>query len=269
MGDPGEVKWKAATLGGWKRRWAQLARIFLVAVAVLLGALVGSCLTVLAWRIAESAQAANRSSPNRLRSFLSDVPVMRLLRRRNVIAGNSPGVAVRPPILELVTAALFGVMALKFGLSWVLAAYLYLAAMAVVLTVVDLQHQRLPNAIVIPSGGAGVLLLAIGALGEGSWSSLLRAVVGAGILFLVFLLLAVVSPAGIGMGDVKLAAVLGLFLGYLGWYTLIWGAAGSFVVSALVAVALLLVKKVHRGTLLPFGPFMLATAVAVVLIFAR
>ncbi len=99
---------------------------------------------------------------------------------------------------------------------------------------------------------------------EATWPALLRAGVGAAVLFAVFLFLALVSPSGLGMGDVKLAALLGLYLGWLGWGVLVVGAASGFVVQAVVAVALLAVRRIGLRGELPFGPAMLVGAALVI-----
>ena len=81
---------------------------------------------------------------------------------------------------------------------------------------------------------------------------------GSGILFLAYAVMAVAWPGGMGMGDVKLAGVLGAFLGFSGWAALIVGAFGAFVLGGLVSIALLLLKRVSRKGGIPFGPWMIA-----------
>lgn len=238
-----------------------------VSFGVLLGGLVGMLTNALALLLPQSRVSAEESStavasrkPWDL--FLEAVRSMpERLRRRSL-----HGVAVHFPMLEVSTAALFGVMVIRFGISWVLPAYLYLAAMAVLLAVIDVQHQRLPNFILLPSAAAALILLTVAAVSRDSWDSLLRAVLGAVVLFVLYLALALISPAGMGMGDVKLAGVLGLYLGFLGWRVLILGTAGGFILAALMGAVLLAVRRVGKRTLLPFGPSMLLAALAAVLL---
>jgi leader peptidase (prepilin peptidase)/N-methyltransferase len=168
--------------------------------------------------------------------------------------------AVPPPVVELGTAALFTLGALRFGPTWELPAFLYLAGAAVLLAVIDLQHRLLPNRVVVPSIGIGAVLLAVAAVGEQESGSLVRAGSGAAVLFAVFLVMALVAPSGMGMGDVKLAALLGLYLGWLGWEVLILGAAAGFVVQAVLALVLLAGRRVGLRAELPFGPAMLVGA---------
>ncbi|MGY2084376.1 prepilin peptidase [Blastococcus sp. SYSU DS0539] len=180
------------------------------------------------------------------------------------LVGPGP-VAVRPPVLELVGAVLFGLVGLRFGAVAELPAFLFLAGAGLLLALVDLQHRLLPNRVVVPSVVVGVALLVIPAAVEGNWPALLRAVMGSGVLFAAFLVLALIAPSGLGMGDVKLAALLGLYLGWLGWTAVVLGGALGFVVQALVVLPLLAVRRIGLRSELPFGPAMLAGAALIVL----
>jgi leader peptidase (prepilin peptidase)/N-methyltransferase len=176
-----------------------------------------------------------------------------------------PGsVAVRPPVVEAGTGLLTALTVLGAGLSWALPAFLLLAVAAVLLTGVDLQHRLLPNRVVLPALAGGAVLLLLPALADGAWDQLLRAALGAAALFAAYLALALVSPGGLGMGDVKLAALLGLYLGWLGWAAVVLGALAGFVVQAAVALALLATRRIGLRGELPFGPAMLAGAALVI-----
>lgn len=168
--------------------------------------------------------------------------------------------ALRPPLVELATALLFVLAALRFGLSWDLPAFLFLAASGVLLAVIDLQHHLLPNRVLGPSVGIGAALLLAAALPDGNWDALLRAGLGAVALFAGYLVLALISPRGLGMGDVKLAGLLGLYLGWIGWSAVFVGAVAGFVVQALLALVLLVSRRIGLRGELPFGPAMLLGA---------
>lgn len=168
--------------------------------------------------------------------------------------------AVRPPVVEIGTGVLCALAALRFGLSWELPAYLYLAVVGVLLAVVDLQHRLLPNRIVFPSDAVGVLLLLLPAALTPAWPSLLRGLVAAAVLYAGFWLLRLIYPPGMGGGDVKLAFLLGLYLGWLGWGAVVVGAVAGFAIQAVLAVGLLAVRRVGLRTELPFGPAMLLGA---------
>lgn len=169
-------------------------------------------------------------------------------------------VAVRAPVVELATAVLFALVAWRFGASWELPAFLLFAAVAVLLTVIDLRHRLLPNRVILPALAAGAVLLTVAATAGDAWPALLRASLGAAVLFVVFLVLALVSPRSLGMGDVKLAALVGLFLGWIGWGAVVVGGAAGFVVQALLAVVLLASRRIGLRGELPFGPAMLVGA---------
>jgi leader peptidase (prepilin peptidase)/N-methyltransferase len=188
----------------------------------------------------------------------------------NRVAGRYPwgsgrtAVAVRPPVVELGTAALFALTAGRFGASWELPAFLFLAGAGVLLAVIDIRHETLPNRVTLPAIGIGAVLLAVAALGTGEWSAFLRAAMSAVVLFVVFFVLVLVSPRSIGMGDAKLAALLGLYLGWLGTSVLVLGIAAGFVVQAVLALILLATRRIGLRGELPFGPAMLLGAALVI-----
>ena len=157
-------------------------------------------------------------------------------------------------------AAVFALLAWRVGASPVLPAYLYLAAVGVALVVIDLAVHRLPDRLTFPSYALVAVLLAGASLLDGDQDALVRAVVGAVVLFGSYYLLAVVAPGGLGFGDVKLAGVLGAVLGFAGWAPLLMGALLGFLYGGVVSAGLLLARRPTRKTRVPFGPFMVAGA---------
>lgn len=142
----------------------------------------------------------------------------------------------------------------------VVVAFLYLAAVSVALALIDLDTRRLPNAIVLPSYLVGAILLGASAILNGNFSALLSAGVGMAALFLLYLIMALIYPGGMGFGDVKLAGVLGLFLGFLGWGPLVVGAFAAFLLGGIFAIGLMVLRKAGRKSGIPFGPWMLVGA---------
>ena len=178
-----------------------------------------------------------------------------------------PARPVAVPVLGgVLTGLLFAAVVVRFGGGAASPAFLLLAAAAVPLAVVDLRHRLLPDRIVLPLLAAGSALLLLAAALDGAWTPALRALLGAVVLFAAFLGLALVAPAGLGMGDVKLAAVLGLYLGWLGWDQVLLGAVAGFLVQAVVALALLATRRIGLRGELPFGPAMLAGALLVAVV---
>jgi leader peptidase (prepilin peptidase)/N-methyltransferase len=177
--------------------------------------------------------------------------------------GTALAVERRPvPLLPVAlgTGVLCALAAWRLGPTWELPAFLVLAGAGVLLAVIDVRHRLLPNRVLLPAFGAGALLLTGAAALTGDWSALLRAGAAAVVLFAVYLALALISPRSLGMGDVKLAGLLGLYLGWLGWGVLVVGAAAGFAVQALLALVLLAGRRIGLHGELPFGPAMLLGA---------
>lgn len=150
--------------------------------------------------------------------------------------------------------------------------------MAVRLTVIDVRHHLLPNRIVFPSYAvAGALLLGavislvLSVPGSGNVPDAaaqlfgvpaLRILAGGAVLWLFYFVLRLVYPPGMGFGDVKLAGVLGMYLGYLGWSHVFAGTFAAFLLGGLWSIALLASRRGTLKSAIPFGPFMLAGAAA-------
>ena len=130
------------------------------------------------------------------------------------------------------------------------------------LVVADLAAHRLPDPLMAGTGAWGLLSLVAMAAGGGDWSALGRAVVAGAALGLAFLLLCLLTPGGLGLGDVKLAALLGLLLGWFGWRYVLLGVLAAFLLGGLVAAALILTRRAGRRTAVAFGPWLVAGAAA-------
>lgn len=167
--------------------------------------------------------------------------------------------------LVIVVAAAWASMTFRLGgqAQWsLLPAYLYLGVVAAALTFIDLDVHRLPDLIVLPSYPIALVLLLVPTVVSGHWGWLLRAVLAGPVLFAVYLVLALVSPGGggLGFGDVKLAGVLGLLLGWLGWGPVIVSVLAAFVIGGVIALILLLARRVSRSSQMAFGPSMILGA---------
>jgi leader peptidase (prepilin peptidase)/N-methyltransferase len=145
----------------------------------------------------------------------------------------------------------------RFEGAWILVPFAALAVVASVLAWIDLTTHRLPNRIVVPTIAAAVPMLGLAAVFDGAPHRVLGAVVGGAALFGGYLLLALLSPAGMGMGDVKLAAIVGCFAGSLGFTAWLLAAIAGFVLGGVVATAGILAGRARRDTAIPFGPWML------------
>jgi leader peptidase (prepilin peptidase)/N-methyltransferase len=172
----------------------------------------------------------------------------------------------RAAVLTGLTVALFVGLALRYDDSWVLPAFLVATAGLVALSAIDFEHFLLPNRIVYPLAIATLALLALAAAGDHAWGAFGRALLGGVAAMLAFGLLHLVSPRSMGFGDVKLAFVLGLALGWLGWGELLLGLFCGFLAGAVVGMALIVLRHRGRKDHLPFGPF-LAFGTLVVLLW--
>ena len=159
-----------------------------------------------------------------------------------------------------ITAILCAAVAWRFGLAWDLPAYAYFAMLSVPLTIIDVRTYRLPNNLTLSAYPIVLLGLMIPAAIFGDWSAFGRALLAGAALLGLFLILHVINPSGMGLGDVKLAAPMGVLLGWIGWSTAIAGAFIAFLTAALVGLMLMAFGKAGRKSALPFGPFMLAGA---------
>ncbi|MDQ1203822.1 A24 family peptidase [Microbacterium sp. SORGH_AS_0862] len=145
-----------------------------------------------------------------------------------------------------------------------LVAYGALAVLSVVLAVIDLRTHRLPNALVLPAYPFLLAALALASFARADLVAFLQAVAGGAIAFVFYFLLRLVQPRGMGGGDVKLAGLLGIALGYLGWDALLLGLFAGFLLGGLFSVGLLLSRRAGRRTRIPFGPWMLLGAWVVI-----
>jgi leader peptidase (prepilin peptidase)/N-methyltransferase len=241
----------------------------------LLGLAIGSFLNVVVYRVPAGqsivhppSHCMNCGHPVRVRHNL---PVLGWLILRGKCADCATPISVRYPIVEAVTAALFVLIALRLAslhIEAALPAYLYFAAAGIALALIDIDHRRLPDVIVLPSYLVVAVLLAAASFVSGDWWALARAAICAASLFAFYFAVAFAYPAGMGFGDVKLAGVLGALLGYLSWSALVVGAFASFLLGALSGVVVIASGRGGRKTAIPFGPFMILGALLAIFIAA-
>lgn len=241
----------------------------LVTLAAVLGLAVGSFLNVVIWRVPRGESIVRPPSHcpacgHAVRTR-DNVPVLSWLVLRGRCRDCDAPISPRYPMVELGTAAVFVALTLRIGADSALPAYLYLGAIGVALALIDLDVKRLPNVIVLPSYGVAAVLLAFGTLGDADGQDMLRAALGMVALYGFYFLLALIYPSGMGFGDVKLAGVLGLYLGYLGWAEVLVGGFLGFLFGGVVGGALMAARRAGRKSSIPFGPFMLAGALVAIL----
>lgn len=238
-----------------------------LAVAGVLGLAIGSFLNVVVHRVPIGASVVSPPSScpacdARIRAR-HNVPVAGWLVLRGRCADCAEPIPVRYPLVELLTGVLFVLVtwrALQLGQPAAIPALLGFTALGVALSGIDLATRRLPNVLVLPAYPVLAVLLAAASAAGADWGRLVRAGLGAVVLFGFFFALALVSPRSMGFGDVKLAGVIGLVLGWFSWWTLAVGAFAGFLLGAVVGVGLMATGAAGRRKAIPFGPFMIAGA---------
>jgi leader peptidase (prepilin peptidase)/N-methyltransferase len=245
----------------------------LVAGLGILGLLVGSFLNVVIHRVPAGLSVLRPGSScpacgASVRPY-DNVPVLSWLLLRGRCRDCAAPISARYPAVELVTGLLFALVGARFAGSAYLVAALVLVAGGVALFMIDLDLQRLPFAITgamaaLVTGALVVdgLLRPDGSAGSGSpsggWSvAVLSAGIWAAVYGGVWL---VTAGRGMGLGDVALAPVLGLALGWLGWGPGLTGLLAGFVLGAVIGLLLMLVGRAGRRSRVPHGPFMLSGA---------
>jgi len=196
------------------------------------------------------------------------VPAGGPLLTRSLVKGK-PAAARRVIGVSGAAAATWLLLAAAIGATAALPAFLYVGAVGVLLAVIDIEHHRLPDRVVLPSYVVGAtLLLAAGGV-RGDVAGWLRALAAAAVIFAVFFLLAFISPDGFGFGDVKLGGLLGMHLGWLGWDYVVLGVVAGFLIGTLVSLVLIALRRASLRTPVPFGPALLAGALAAVVAGAQ
>ena len=230
----------------------------------LIGAAIGSFLNVVIWRVprGESVVAPPSACPrcgHVIRPH-DNVPVVSWLVLRGRCRDCRAPISVRYPLVELGTVVAFLLVPAAIGWTWAMPAYLFLAALGIALALIDLDVHRLPDALVLPSYPVLACLLALASWGADDWSALLRAAIGGAILGTVYFVLWVIKPGGMGLGDVKLAGVLGAGLAWLGWGALAVGGFAAFVLGGVFGIGLIVLRRAGRKSRVPFGPWMVLGA---------
>ena len=170
-----------------------------------------------------------------------------------------------PAVLELSTAAVLALLCGRFAGQSSVLAFCFLGALGVALGAIDIAVQRLPDRLTRPAYPVLVVLLGAAAAIGHDGGALVRALLAGVALAATFLGLALLRPGQLGGGDVKLAGLLGLGLGWLGWPAVIAGAALGFVLSAVVSLGLLAARRISLRSEIFFGPFMLGGALLAIL----
>ncbi|MDE0131211.1 MAG: A24 family peptidase, partial [bacterium] len=159
-------------------------------------------------------------------------------------------------LLSVISGMGWAVMLTAVGWSGVLAAHLVWVTAAASVVVTDLEHRLIPNRILYPGAAVTAVLLLVGALLDRTPGRIGSAALGAGLCLLGMGALSALGRGALGMGDVKLSAVLGLVCGYWGVEVAMRAVLSGFLLGGVAALGLMIARRAHRGTQLPFAPFL-------------
>lgn len=171
--------------------------------------------------------------------------------------------------VEVLTPALFALAGIRWGASWVVVPFLVLFSALLVVSVIDIEHFRIPDRIVFPALGVSLPLIVVVSFVEDATRSITFALIGAATYFILLFIAHLVYPAGMGFGDVKLALLMGLFIGWIApdgiravtlvLFALMIGCALGVVIGGGLALAR------RKNAAFPFGPALAASTVLAVL----
>jgi leader peptidase (prepilin peptidase)/N-methyltransferase len=247
-----------------------MSSLLLFVVCAVFGLVIGSFLTVVVARVPEGrsvvAPPSHCDSCGTRLGPLDLVPVVSWVVLRGRCRHCGTRIGPEPVVLEIATATLFVLMAVRFDddLPAAIPAYCILSATLVAQTWIDLRTQRLPREITYTGIALGGVALVVAALVEGEPERIWMATLGALIALVTMWVIYAVSRGGMGDGDVRLAPLLGMFLGWINPGIVLPGLFFGFIAGAVVGVAMMAVDRAGRRTAVPFGPFLaLGTIVAI------
>lgn len=221
----------------------------------LTGALLGRAFLPLSERLRSMGHRSSGAMPREV-----VVPVGQRIVARSAAVGHFETVTV------LATAALFGLLAWRFGFEAELLAFSVLALFGVRLAVIDLAELRLPTSLVLPLYPVTMGLLGLAAAIEGTYLDLLRAAIGMIALPSAYLAVALASAGGIGSGDIRLAGPVGLVLAWESWSAVIIGTVLALIYANVTVLATIANGHTNRRVYLPFGPAMLGGMFSAILV---
>ncbi|MHB2028628.1 MAG: prepilin peptidase [Acidimicrobiales bacterium] len=242
--------------------------VLLVVGSGVLGLAVGSFLNVVIYRVPRGESVVRPRSHCRACGALirerDNIPVVSWFVLKGRCRDCGATITSRYVIVELLTGGLFAGVAARLGIAWDLPAYLGLFAVLVVLAFVDGEYLKLPKRIVYPGLMGFTVLLVVAAGATNTWHNLVVAASYGVVWFVVFFIMNLVSPRILGFGDVRLAPLLGLSLGWFGAWYVVLGFFLSNLIGAVISIVLLSMKRIDRRQPVPYGVFLaLGTAITI------
>jgi leader peptidase (prepilin peptidase)/N-methyltransferase len=232
----------------------------IVLIFSLFGLSIGSFLNVVVDRIPKNESIVSpRSRCPRCESLISsrdNIPLVSWIILRGRCRNCGLPISVQYPLVEVGTAALFGLSAAHFGAGWSLAIYLPLFAGLIPLALIDAHHRLLPIRIFYPVLAATTAVILAAGIDHHEWRRLVLAAASGVVWFGAYFLINLFRPDALGFGDVRLVGLLGLTVGWLGVPVVIVAFFASNLIGLACSAAMLATKRAQRNTQIPYGVFL-------------
>jgi leader peptidase (prepilin peptidase) / N-methyltransferase len=236
----------------------------LIVGCALLGLAVGSFLNVVIYRVPrhESIVSPRSRCPNCAAPIkeYDNIPVVSWLVLRGRCRNCQAPISPRYLMVELMGGALFGGLATRMGYAWQLPAYLVFLSSLLALSCIDLELLILPKKVIYPSLALVTPLLVLASAVTDEWDRLLIGAICGAAWFVVFFFMNFASPRILGFGDVRLAPLLGLALGWFGWRYAVLGFFAANLIGAVIGISLIVAQRMKREQPVPYGVFLSAGA---------
>lgn len=193
-------------------------------------------------------------------------PVWARLSRTNACVRCGTDIWPHRSWLEVANAALWAALVARFGLAPALVAYLVSFSAMLAITIIDARHYVIPTRLVYPTWLFAVAVLASTAVAQDRMDQLFSAVAGAFIAWAFFAVVWLIHPRGMGFGDVRLALLVGLLLGWFSLGTVMRGLLVSLILSAVTGLIVIALRLRGPKDAIPFGPFLTIGAAATILL---
>lgn len=253
-----------------------LDRKFLIMILIILasiyGLLFGSFANAVAYRVPHNETLMTRSHCPKCDAKITawqNIPIISWIFLRGKCANCKEPISIQYPLIELLTAVIFGIIGWKvstldlplFSNILTLIALCYFAFIGVVLSIIDQKTMKLPTKLIYPTLIVVFVLLGVSSLVQGDYSSIVHMCLGSVASSLFYGILWFVFPKGMGFGDVRLSLLTGAVLGWFSIGHAVLGIFLPFIVLSIVTLPLMIAGVVKRKTKLPLGPWIIASAV--------
>lgn len=238
--------------------------------SVLFGAIMGSFLNVCIYRIPLEGSIMRPGSTcpkcNSKIPFYDNIPVISYLVLKGKCRSCSQPISLRYPLVEILTAGLTTAVATVFGMTLLGGVYIIFIYILIVITVIDLDHMIIPDRLVGFGLITGIAAIFLGVIEIGWKEAFMGSFVYGGFLYFAGMVgKRIFKKEAMGMGDVKLGAMMGFLLG---WKMSVMSLYLSFLVASIVGLTVIITGQLSKGDRIPFGPF-LAVGTVLVIFFGQ